>query len=261
MRKILEQLKKGKITVADAEQELREHFLDVYGIARLDLTRDHRTGVPEVVIAQEKTDDQLEKIAVEMLKHVGRVIITRLTPERAILFENIFSKNKAYKKSNLIYHDDAQVCIIRDQNYKLQTTGGKVGIITAGTSDIPIAEEARMISEELGCHVFTAYDIGVSGAHRLVEPLKKMVKENVDVLIVLAGREGALPTLIGGIVDIPVIGVPISTGYGLEGKGKTALYAMLQSCSPLVVVNIDAGFVAAAVASRIATRRAQARAE
>lgn len=261
MRKILEQLKKGKITVADAEQELREHFLDVYGIARLDLTRDHRTGVPEVVIAQEKTDDQLEKIAVEMLKHVGRVIITRLTPERVILFKNIFSKNKSYKKSNLIYHDGAQVCIIRDQNYKLQTTGGKVGIITAGTSDIPIAEEARMIAEELGCQVFTAYDIGVSGAHRLVEPLKKMVKEKVDVLIVLAGREGALPTLIGGIVDIPVIGVPISTGYGIEGKGKTALYAMLQSCSPLVVVNIDAGFVAAAVASRIATRAAQARGE
>ena len=257
MRKILEQLKKGKITLSTAEQKLREHFLDVYGVARLDLGRDNRPGVPEVVIAQDKKMSHIEKIAAEFVANVGRVIISRLTPERAVEFKKKISKNKVLKKANLIYNDEAQVCIIRDQKFKLQHSGGKVGIITAGTSDIPVAEEARLIVEELGCYAFTAYDVGVSGAHRLVEPLKKMVKEKVDVLIVLAGREGALPTLIAGIVDIPVIAVPISTGYGIEGKGKTALYAMLQSCSPLVVVNIDAGFVAAAVASRIATRAAQ----
>ncbi|WP_455392788.1 nickel pincer cofactor biosynthesis protein LarB [[Eubacterium] cellulosolvens] len=261
MRKILEELKAGKITVVAAEQKLREHFLDVYGIARLDLTRDHRTGVPEVVVAEDKSIEQIETIATEMVKHTSRVIISRLAPELAVEFQKRISKTKLFKKTNIIYHDTAQVCIIRDQKFKLEHIGGKVGIITAGTSDIPIAEEARLIIEELGCETITAYDIGVSGAHRLVEPLKRMVGENVDVLIVLAGREGALPTLIAGIVDIPVIGVPISTGYGIEGKGKTALYAMLQSCSPLVVVNIDAGFVAAAVASRIAIRRAQARTE
>jgi NCAIR mutase (PurE)-related protein len=254
MRKILEDLKSGKTTVAAAEQQLREHFVDVYGIARLDLGRDHRTGIPEVVIAQDKTDKQIIQISAEMLSKIGRVIITRLTPERAKKLQKNTAKNEVFKKSNLVYHDEAQICIIRAQKFKINHTGGKVGVVTAGTSDIPVAEEAKLIVEELGCDVFTAYDIGVSGAHRLVEPLKRMVKENVDVLIVMAGREGALPTLIAGIVDIPVIGVPISTGYGLEGKGKTALYAMLQSCSPLVVVNIDAGFVAGAVAARIATR-------
>jgi NCAIR mutase (PurE)-related protein len=259
MHKILEQLKKGKLSVIEAEQQLREHFLDVYGVARLDVTREHRTGVPEVVIAEDKTMDHLQKITPQMLKHSGRVIITRLTPKRAKEFRNHLEKDKVLTKASLIYHKDAQVCLVRGKKFKLEHGGGNIGIITAGTSDIPVAEEARVIAEELGCDVHTAYDVGVAGAHRLIEPLKKMVKKNVDVLIVLAGREGALPTLVAGIVDIPVIGVPISTGYGIEGKGKTALYAMLQSCSPLVVVNIDGGFVAAAVASRIANRAAKAR--
>ena len=178
MRKILEQLKKGKITVSAAEQKLREHFLDVYGVARLDLVRDHRTGVPEVVIAQDKTMEHIVKIAAEFVANVGRVIISRLTPERALEFKRHISNDKVLKKSNLIYNEDAQICILRDQKFKLQPSGGKVGIITAGTSDIPVAEEARLIVEELGCYAFTAYDIGVSGAHRLVEPLKKMVKQS-----------------------------------------------------------------------------------
>ena len=259
MRNILEQLKKGKLSVNEAEQQLREHFLDVYGMARLDITREHRTGVPEVVIAEDKTMEHLVKITPQILKHSGRVIITRLTSQRTKEFKKYLEKDKVLSKSNLVYHKNAQTCIIRDKQFKLEHTGGIVGIITAGTSDIPVAEEARVIAEELGCVTHTAYDVGVAGAHRLVEPLKKMIKKNVDVLIVLAGREGALPTLVAGIVDIPVIAVPISTGYGIEGKGKTALYAMLQSCSPLVVVNIDAGFVAAAVASRIANRAAKAK--
>lgn len=259
MQRILKQVKNGKMSVAEAEQKLREHFLDVYGVARLDLGREHRTGIPEVVIAQDKSLSQVLTITNNMLNHAQRVIITRLTPERAIELKNELKKKKILNKNNLVYHKDAQVCILRSQKFKLEHTGGKVGIVTAGTSDIPIAEEARVMVEELGCSALTAYDVGVSGAHRLVEPLKEMLKEKVDVLIVLAGREGALPTLIAGIIDIPVIAVPISTGYGFKGKGETALYAMLQSCSPLVVVNIDSGFVAAAVASRIATRVAQAR--
>ena len=259
MQKILEDLKKGRISVSDAEKLLREQFLDIYGIACLDLARDHRTGVPEVVLAEDKTIDQIVTIAAKMLKHTGRVIISRLTSERKMDFKKRLKTNKHFKNMKFFYHETAKLCIIHDKRFKSDSSGGRVGIITAGTTDIPVAEEARLIVEELGCTAFTAYDIGVAGAHRLVEPLKKMVRENVDVLIVLAGREGALPTLIAGIVDIPVIAVPISTGYGIEGKGKTALYAMLQSCSPLVVVNIDAGFVAAAVASKIANRMANAR--
>jgi NCAIR mutase (PurE)-related protein len=203
--------------------------------------------------------DQILKISIEFLNSIGRAIISRLPKERAIELKNELVKKKIDKRSNIIYHPEAQIFIIRDEKFKLIHTGGKVGIITAGTSDIPVAEEIRVLVEEFGCSAYTAYDIGVSGAHRLIDPLKRMVLKDVDVLTVLAGREGALPTLIAGLVDIPVIGVPISTGYGLKGKGKTALYAMLQSCSPLVVVNIDAGFVAAAVASRIATKAALTR--
>ncbi len=260
MYKILEDLKKGKISIIEAEQKLREHFLDIYQVARLDLHREYRTGVPEVVIAQDKSIDQLLKITNELLSSIGRVIITKLPDNRVMEFKDKLLKQKFDKKSNILYNPEAQVLVIRDKNFKLRRTGGKVGIITAGTSDIPVAEEIRIIVEELGCETHLSYDVGVSGAHRLIEPLKKMITKNVDVLTVLAGREGALPTLIAGLVDIPVIGVPISTGYGLKGKGETALYAMIQSCSPLVVVNIDAGFVAAAVASRIANRAAIARA-
>jgi NCAIR mutase (PurE)-related protein len=260
MHKILEDLKKGKISVKEAELKLSEHFLDIYQTARLDIQREFRTGVPEVVIAQDKSIDQLYKITDELLNSIGRVIITKLSKDRVIEFKDKLLKGNFDKKSNIIYNSEAEVLVIRDKNFKLIPTGGKVGIITAGTSDISVAEEIRIIVEELGCETHLAYDVGVAGAHRLIEPLKKMISNKVDVLTVLAGREGALPTLIAGLVDIPVIGVPISTGYGLKGKGKTALYAMLQSCSPLVVVNIDAGFVAAAVGSRIANRAAEARA-
>jgi hypothetical protein len=254
MLDILEQVRSGKISVKEAEKKLREHFLDIYETARLDLSREHRTGVPEVVIAQDKSLEQIIKIATKFVESVGRVIITRLTHERASELKAVLGKNKITEKCNIIYHTEGQVLILRSQDCELKHNSGRVGIITAGTSDIPVAEEARVICEELGCTTFAAYDAGVSGAHRLIEPLKKMVNENVDVLIVLAGREGALPTLIAGLVDMPVIGVPISTGYGIKGKGKTALYAMLQSCSPIAVVNIDGGFVAAAIAVQIARR-------
>jgi NCAIR mutase (PurE)-related protein len=259
MRKILEEVKAGKISLSDAEQKLKAEFLDIYQLARLDLHREHRTGVPEVVIAQDKSMEQIVKISNEFLNKIGRVIISRLPPERAKELHKELTKEKVEMRGNIIYNSEAQIFIIRDKKFKINHTGGKVGIITAGTSDIPVAEEIRILVEEFGCQSLVAYDVGVSGAHRLIEPLKKMIDFNVDVLCVLAGREGALPTLIAGLVDVPVIGVPISTGYGIKSKGKTALYAMLQSCSPLVVVNIDGGFMAAAVASRIANRTAAVR--
>ena len=132
--------------------------------------------------------------------------------------------------------------------------------MTAGTSDIPVAEEAKAIALEMGCTVITFYDVGAAGVHRLFQPLKDMVKEDVDVVVVVAGREGALPTLVAGMVDVPLIAVPTSYGYGLGGKGVTALMAMLQSCSlGLAVVNIDGGIPAGAVAALIANRVARFR--
>jgi NCAIR mutase (PurE)-related protein len=128
-----------------------------------------------------------------------------------------------------------------------------VGLLTAGTSDIPVAEEAALVMEHMGCRVERGYDVGVAGLHRLAEPLARMVKSGVDVLVVCAGMEGALPSVVTGLVDVPVIGVPTSTGYGLGGDGTAALLSMLQTCSPgLVVVNIDNGVGAGATAALIA---------
>jgi len=146
-----------------------------------------------------------------------------------------------------------RTCVVRPDGLP-EPRGGRVGILTAGTSDIPVAEEARVTAEVLGCQVRTAYDIGVAGIHRMAPVIRRMAEWKADVLIVAAGREGALSTLVSALVDIPVIGLPISTGYGHGGNGETALSAMLQSCSPLVVVNIDAGFVAGAAAARFARR-------
>ena len=128
--------------------------------------------------------------------------------------------------------------------------GDVVGIITAGTSDIRVAEEARIIAEEMGCEVRTAYDVGAAGIHRLFPALKSVLA--ASVFIVCAGREGTLPAVVAGLVDKPVIGVPVSVGYGYMGEGKAALASMLQSCSVIAVVNIDAGFTAGAFAARIA---------
>ncbi|MBC7261723.1 MAG: nickel pincer cofactor biosynthesis protein LarB, partial [Chloroflexi bacterium] len=151
--------------------------------------------------------------------------------------------------------------VLRKPGVSRPDSGGRVGILTAGTSDIPRAEEAALICREMGCTVFTAYDVGVAGLHRLFEPLQSMVeKEKVDVLIVAAGMDGALPSVVAGLVPVPVIGLPTSAGYGLGGSGRAALLSMLQTCSPgLVVVNIDNGIGAGAAAGMIANRVAAAR--
>jgi len=138
-----------------------------------------------------------------------------------------------------------------------------VGVLTAGTADIPCAEEAALLAREMGCQTHTAFDVGVAGLHRLFEPLKRLLDEDrVDVLIVAAGMDGALPSVVAGLADVPVVGLPTSVGYGLGGQGIAALYSMLQSCSPgLCVVNVDNGVGAGAVAGLIANRAAAARSE
>ena len=130
---------------------------------------------------------------------------------------------------------------------------GKVGILAAGTADIPVAEEAKVVAEEMGCKVVSEYDVGVAGIHRLFPCLERMV--DVDSMVVAAGREGTLPAVVAGIVDAPVIGLPVSTGYGIGGNGVAALLSTLQSCSVLTVVNVDAGFMAGAYAAKIALQR------
>jgi NCAIR mutase (PurE)-related protein len=150
--------------------------------------------------------------------------------------------------------------VIKKKEYRQSLSGGRVGIITAGTADLPVAEEAEMIAQEMGCQTFLETDAGVAGIHRLAEPLGRMIESDVDCLIVVAGREGALPTVVAGLVDLPLIAVPASSGYGYGGQGQAALMAMLQACSlGLAVVNIDSGIAAGVVAALIANRAARAR--
>jgi NCAIR mutase (PurE)-related protein len=152
--------------------------------------------------------------------------------------------------------------VIRNKSFTAKVSGGKVAILTAGTSDIPVAEEAKIIAQEMGCTVYAAYDVGVAGIHRLLEPLKNAVLNDVDVVVAVAGREGALASVVSGLVDVPVIAVPTSNSYGFGAKGVSTLMAMLQSCSlGLAVVNIDGGVAAGAVAALIANRAAKFRKE
>lgn len=254
MREILEKVAKGEISVDEAERLLRVLAIEEIGnLARIDVGREYRKGIPEVILAEGKKPEDVAKIAVKMLKESGRAIISRVTEEQTRAIKDAIPKD-----ADAQIHNKARIVTVKMKNLKVERTGGKIGILTAGTSDIPVAEEARIIAEEMGCEVVTAYDVGVAGIHRLLPPLKEMITEDVDVIIVVAGREGALPTVVAGMVDIPVIAVPTSVGYGLGEKGVSALMAMLQSCSlGLAVVNIDGGVAAGAIAAIIANRIAK----
>lgn len=254
LRDILKKVAKGEISVEEAERLLRILAIEEVGnMAKIDIGREHRRGIPEVILAEGKTPEDLAEITVKMLKKSGRAIISRVTKEQIHTIKDALPKD-----ADVEIHSKARIIIVRMGNLKVEKTGGKIGILTAGTSDIQVAEEARIIAEEMGCEVITAYDVGVAGIHRLIPPLKEMIAGDVDVLIVVAGREGALPTVVAGMVDLPVIAVPTSVGYGLGEKGISALIAMLQSCSlGLAVVNIDGGVAAGAIAAMIANRIAK----
>jgi NCAIR mutase (PurE)-related protein len=231
---------------------------DLGSNARPDLDRDRRKGVPEVIIADRKTVDQSLDITRRFLKATGRAILSRVPADLEERLRTEFAG-----EADLEWLPGARAAVLRrlDHTGKVSGGGGRVGVLTAGTSDIPAAEEAALICQEMGCEVHTVYDVGVAGLHRLWEPLRHLLAEaNVDVLIVAAGMDGALPSVVSGLVDVPVIGLPTSIGYGLGGKGEAALLSMLQTCSPgMAVVNIDNGVGAGAMAGLIANRMAAAR--
>jgi pyridinium-3,5-biscarboxylic acid mononucleotide synthase len=257
LREILEKLRKGEISVDDAEKALKINTIEnVAEIARLDIGRTIRRGVPEIIFAEGKLDQDLVQICDLMVTKNGRAIVSRVTEQQLQKLKEHFGGYEVRKRPH------AATIVISGTGHRKTVTGGRVGIITAGTVDLPVAEEAALIAEEMGCEIFLEADAGVAGIHRLVEPLARMVENNVDSLIVVAGREGALPTVVAGLVDIPIIAVPSSSGYGYGGKGQAALMAMLQACSlGLSVVNIDSGIAAGVVAAQIANRVARARAE
>jgi NCAIR mutase (PurE)-related protein len=225
--------------------------------AQPDLGRQQRKGVPEIVLADRKTPEQNVALAARFVEAEGRAILSRVTPESEDALRQAFPPPVIVE-----WLPAPRAMILRRADYAVLQTGGRVGVVTAGTSDIPIAEEAALLCREMGCQVHTVYDVGVAGLHRLFEPLQRLVTGvSVDVLIVAAGMDGALPSVVSGLVDVPVVGLPTSVGYGLGGDGIAALLSMLQTCAPgMAVVNIDNGIGAGAMAGLIANRAAAARA-
>ena len=249
MKEILEKLVSGKLDVDEAENLIKaNNILEFDDIAKIDIKRNERAGFPEAVFSQSKDYEDLLLIIERYLESGDDdLILTRLSSERYERILNDLGENSFI----FDYNKRAQILIIRKEVTKKDPIA-KIGIITAGTSDINVAEEARVIVEEGGCEAITSYDVGVAGIHRLFPQIAHMVKEGVKVFIVCAGMEGALPSVVAGLVDVPVIGVPTSVGYGVGEGGRVALDAMLQSCAPgIAVVNIDNGFGAGVFALSI----------
>ncbi|WEU40431.1 MAG: nickel pincer cofactor biosynthesis protein LarB [Candidatus Odinarchaeum yellowstonii] len=250
IKDILERYKRGQISLEEAEKLLKADAVEKIGeVAVIDVNRSVRKGVAEIILAEGKATSDLIEI-IRVLDSKGRdIIISRLNKEQFEAVKSIIPEEK------LILNEKARMIIVVNNKVRSSERKPTVGLITAGSSDIPVAEECRMILEYMNCTVISAYDVGVAGIHRLFPYIKKMIEADVACIVVAAGMEGALASVVAGLVDVPVIGVPVSTGYGEGGKGKAALYSMLQSCSTgLLVVNIDNGISAGICAALIAKK-------
>lgn len=240
IKHILEQLASGQLTVSDAYDQLKLTPFEDLGYAKVDHHREVRQGAPEVIYGASKTKEQMEGIINSLLSHCKEnILITRLSAESAAYLSERFQ---------LFYDDLSKIGIVnRAEHY---SADGTIVVATGGTSDIPVAEEAALTAEVLGNHVIRLYDVGVAGLHRLLSNMAILSKANA--IIAVAGMEGALASVIGGLTDCPVIGVPTSVGYGASFSGISALLSMLNSCaSGVSVVNIDNGFGAGYLASMI----------
>ena len=255
MRDILRRLIAGELTEDEALAELRGVQLEeLSGKARLDLGRFMRRGIPEVVLAPGKAPDEAARLTVALAQRQGQGLISRMSREHRA------SLQEAADAAELTIVDYAQSARVMRKGYAPEPLDGKVGFLTAGTSDVPVADEARMVVEACGLGTRLEADLGVAGLHRFVGPLSAILEWGADVIVVAAGMDGVLPGLVAGLIDVPVIGLPVSTGYGRGGAGEAALGTMLQSCSTgLTVVNIDNGVGAGAAAVLIAARAAKAR--
>ena len=249
-REVLEKLSRGELDIDKAERLLKMDYVEKIGNHTVfDMSRECRNGIPEVIYAESKTPSDVGEIVERVIAHKGIVVISRAS---AAYHTEIV---KRIGQEGITYRTNARMIVV-DRRGCVQEKTGKIGVLTAGTSDIPVAEEAATIAEVMGCGVIRGYDVGVAGIHRLLDPLKEMINQDVACVVVVAGMEGALPSVVAGMVGVPVIGVPTSIGYGLGAGGIGALTTMLQSCAPgLVVVNIDNGFNAGATAALISKMR------
>ena len=240
IKDVLSRLTNGQCTISEALEQLRTLPYDDLDFAKLDHHRELRKGIPEAIYSPGKTDEQIAAIASRALDRGDEAVFTRMRQEQHQMLERMFgSKVRWYPKARI-----ATVGMTK------RPRKGKVLVVTAGTSDIPVAEEAAVTCELLGCRVERLYDVGVAGIHRLTSNIKQF--DSADAIIVLAGMEGALPSVVAGMTSKPVIAVPTSVGYGASFDGIAALLGMLSSCSSGIgVVNIDNGFGAGALAAVI----------
>lgn len=242
IRKILDSVKSGKVTVKDALDSLKHLPYEDIGVAKVDHHRQLRHGVPEVIFAEGKEEKDIHAIADSMLQRSGKLLITKATESIHKDINTLCRKHKVKAK----YFARSGVIMAGEQKKKT----GMVVVLCAGTSDIYAAEEAMATASFLGSGTETVYDVGVAGLHRMVKA--KEIFAEASVLIVAAGMEGALPSVVGGMTDKPIIAVPTSVGYGTSLGGITALFAMLNSCVPgIAVMNIDNGFGAGVLAHKI----------
>jgi hypothetical protein len=241
LESLLRSLKSGKVSVDEALLQLKSLPFEDLGHARVDHHRSLRKGFPEVIWGEGKTVKQILSIMRELKEKGQNILITRLEEKKARAIRRAFPKSRYSALSRVLTH----------LTHPVKSEGkGLILVITAGTTDIPVAEEAAVTARMMGHRVETLYDVGVAGIHRLLSQKKRL--DEARVLIVVAGMEGALPSVVGGLVDKPVIAVPTSVGYGASFGGITALLAMLNSCaSGISVVNINNGFGAGYMASLI----------
>ena len=217
---------------------------------RLDFGRERRSGIPEIVLAGRKSASLIAEALARLTRVNGRAMVTRLHPGQAPEVTALLPRDL-----EVIDHSEAAAMIVSRPGATAPKRDGRVGVITAGSSDSIVAAEAALVAREMGCTVLEAHDVGVAGLHRLVRPLESMMEAGVHVIIVAAGMDGALPSVVAGLARVPVIGLPTSIGYGFGGAGEGALMTMLQSCAPgLVVVNIDNGVGAGSTAALIANQ-------
>jgi len=251
---ILRSLELGKINAVKAKKLLSLYSIEkIEDFAKFDVGRKIRRGVPEVIFAEKKQLPDLKKIILAAISRSDCVLVSRINK---VHYKNVISFSRKHKLKTKTGRNATSILFFK----KLSSSGGKVGILTAGTSDIGVAEEARLMCEAMGCTCITSYDVGIAGLHRIFPIIKKMIHGEADVIIVVAGMEGALASVVSSLVDIPVIGVPSSVGYGYGEKGVAALASMLQSCTlGLSVVNIDNGIGAGAFAANVANRVAMNR--
>lgn len=257
MREVLKSLASGELSVDEAEAALRGYATSDAG--RFDAAREQRRGVPEAILGDDKTPEEVATLAATAVETTGRALVTRATPEMVAAVERAVDSHGMYDEKDeghdesdvkLSYDERARTVVVHAPSFEPQTVEAAVTIVSGGTADAMAVGEAATVAREMGPTVTRIEDVGIAHLGRVLDHLDAL--READVLVVAAGREGALPTVVAGLVDTPVVGLPVASGYGHGGNGEAALAGMLQSCTVLSVVNVNAGFVAGAQAGLIA---------